>query len=312
MKLPPILSIVLTLSSGSLAWFGFGKQRLVHHEPTRNTEGDAFEVQWFSQMLDHYDPASTRTWKQDSRLKIAHNNTLRENWNRQQITSRTTDSTKKVAWIADDASLESYLAKKFGAKIFFLEHRFYGKSQPTYRYRLLHRGDATIPQYTPIDQVDPLWRLVRRFPGILDARQVSPSGLRSCAPLFAEIDFKDFYIVVENSARKHSPNCVAVLSQAYKSLHSMLADKASWEELENMFNVCGSYFEENTMINDIFNFYEGIIDIVTEVVFNNDTYSLTIEKARSVLEDEEKGEPLTRLAQINELLLKSTTLPLIS
>lgn len=58
------------------------------------------------------------------------------------------------------------------------------------------------------------------------------------------------------------------------------------------------------MINDIINFYEGIIDITTEVVFNNDTYSLTIEKACSVLEDEKKGEPLARLALVNKLLLE--------
>lgn len=47
--------------------------------------------------------------------------------------------------------------------------------------------------------------------------------------------FADFYIVVESSLRKHSPNCVNVLRQAYKSVHSMLADKLNRQKLENIF-----------------------------------------------------------------------------
>lgn len=72
MKLLPILSIVITLSSGSLAWYGFGKRRLAQNEPTRKTKGDVFEEQWFSQMLDHYDPSATKMWKQVSSFENSY------------------------------------------------------------------------------------------------------------------------------------------------------------------------------------------------------------------------------------------------
>ena len=81
------------------------------------------DEQWFEQKLDHFNPQNKETWKQryfdNSKywdpetgplfLYIGGEGTLRE---------------------PADNSLIVNMAKKFNGRVFALEHRFYGKSQP--------------------------------------------------------------------------------------------------------------------------------------------------------------------------------------
>lgn len=82
------------------------------------------EDKWFSQKLDHFSDADTRTWQQ--RYFV---NTSSSSWRGGPVFLMIGgEGTLSPKWLSVGAMVE--YAQEHGALMFGLEHRFYGKSRP--------------------------------------------------------------------------------------------------------------------------------------------------------------------------------------
>jgi hypothetical protein len=176
-----------------------------------------------------------------------------------------------------------HLAKEFGALSLFLEHRFYGESQPVHvkensdmvglmtvdnaladairflEYKLTEHKcskDPTSKQYCPVITVG------ASYPGFMAAllRILYPDlvdiGYASSAPLYLytlDVDKNAYYDKVSEVAEKYSPGCTAATKTVLTEFIELVAvSPSSVEDTARDFHICvdtlPEYIQDNALL----------------------------------------------------------------
>ncbi|XP_046734543.1 putative serine protease K12H4.7 [Diprion similis] len=283
------------------------------------------EDEWFEQFLDHFNPTDARTWKQRYFTNSAYHKK-----GGPVFLMIGGEGTANAKWMAEGEWIE--YAKQYGALCFQLEHRFYGKSHPT--------ADLSVKNLIYLSSEQALADLAYFIEGMNLKHQI-PAGTKwitfggsypgslaawsrakyphlvhgamsASGPLLAQIDFQQYYVVVEDALRTHSQACINAVAAANKQVHIMLLHPLGQKGLAKKFKFCDPIDPGHTKNNDIANMYESLASNFAEVVqYNKDnrksskTANITIDTICNILVDEKRGTPVSRLAEVSNLLLKA-------
>ncbi|XP_012256835.2 putative serine protease K12H4.7 [Athalia rosae] len=293
-------------------------------EPILNESHALPEDQWFEQFLDHFNPTETRTWKQ--RYFVNSDFHKKGGPVFLMIGGEGAASPK---WMVEGQWID--YARRYGALCFQLEHRFYGKSHPTADLSIKNLVYLTSEQALAdlayfIEGMNLLHQIPAgtkwitfggSYPGSLAAwsRYKYPhlvhGAMSASGPLLAKIDFQQYYVVVEDALRTHSQACIDAVVAANRQVHIMLRHPVGQKGLAEKFKFC-SPVDTQTKRNDIANLYESLASNFAGVVqYNKDnrrsskTSNITIGTICDILVDEKRGTPVSRLAEMSNLLLEA-------
>jgi pimeloyl-ACP methyl ester carboxylesterase len=165
-------------------------------------------------------------------------------------------------------SLMAAIAKKHGALMVSVEHRYYGKSRPTKRmdtaslqlYLSSEQALADLGQFVPwlLDKKNstgsPVIAFGGSYPGCLAAwlrlkyPAVITGAVSSSAPLLAQLDFFQYNSVVQRSmTHLGSVDCVTIVRTATKAFGAQVSDfhSAAAEKTRKMFNGCAPFTSDD-------------------------------------------------------------------
>uniref|UniRef100_V5G215 Putative serine protease K12H4.7 n=1 Tax=Anoplophora glabripennis TaxID=217634 RepID=V5G215_ANOGL len=224
-----------------------------------------------------------------------------------------------IGWMTGGAWITS--AEKYGALLIQLEHRFYGVSHPfedlsTENLRFLSSRQALEDTATFITAMNQEYNLTNSakwilfggsYAGSLVAwlRQKYPhlvqGAMSSSAPLFAQLDFPEYFQVVADDLASHSRECVDAVKAAYVRLEE-LVDNPGEENVTALFNLCDDILEVNTEL-DISNFFQSTVNVFAYVAQYNKNSALTttIDDLCDILVNDAYGDELDRLIEVNRL-----------
>lgn len=330
MQLLLLLPIILNIINISTAWRTFLKGRSKYGnlgEPILSSEKHVLpEEQWFTQYLDHFNPSNARVWKQKYFV-----NTDFYKLNGPIFLLIGAEGAANATWMVEGQWIE--YAKEFGAMCFYVEHRFYGKSHPTQdlsvknlMYLSSELALADLAYFITSVNIgykfpsNTKWIVFGgSYGGSLAAwmRAKYPhlvhGAVSSSGPLFAEVDFQKYFVVVANALKDYSQNCVDTIAEANRQLNILLHHVVGQQQIEKKFKLCDPIDPGHTKKVDISNLYETLADNFAGVVqYNKDnrrssqTAKITIETVCDILEDEKIGKPIDRLAYISNMLLNAT------
>lgn len=295
-------------------------------EPVLSKHHELPQEQWFTQFLDHFSPADARTWQQryfvnGEYYKVGGPIFL-------MIGGEGTASAK---WMVEGQWIE--YAKQFGALCFQVEHRFYGKSHPTpdlsvknLMYLSSEQALADLAYFIQSANInykiptDSKWiAFGGSYPGSLAAwlRVKYPhlvhGAVSASGPLLAQIDFREYYVVVEDALRQYSKACVDAIAEANLQFHVLLRHPIGQQRIAKQFLLCDPIDPGHTKRNDISNLYETIASNFAGIVqYNKDNRNnsamanMTIDSACDILTNEKLGIPIDRLAYLSTKILNAS------
>jgi len=133
------------------------------------------------------------------------------------------------------------------------------------------------------------------FPHLV-AGSVSSSG-----PLFAKLDYFEYLQVVADALDTTGPGCNMALTEALTTVEEMVGDADNWEYLSSLYKLCDTLDGSNSM--DVMSFMELLIDNLAGIVQYNGRYEEDIFSTCAIMTDESIGEPMIRLAAVNDVML---------
>lgn len=282
--------------------------------------------QWFTQMLDHFDPTNARTWKQRY-----FENTAYYKPGGPVFLLIGGEGAANAKWMVEGQWIE--YAKQFGALCFQIEHRFYGQSYPTADMSIknlvyLNSEQALADIAYFIENQKNISKSLNNvkwivfggsYPGSLAAwmRVKYPhlvhGAISSSGPLLAQIDFQQYYIIVESALKEYSEACVDAIVAANKQFHIMLRHPIGQQGLVKKFNLCDPIDPGHTKRVDISNLYEtlasnfaGIVQYNKDNRNNSNMANLTIDATCDILMNQTIGVPIDRLAYISNMILNAS------
>merc|ERR1712241_1247879 len=134
-----------------------------------------------------------------------------------------------------------------------------------------------------------------RFPHLVTG-SVSSSG-----PLYAKLDYFEYLQVVADALDTTGPGCNIALTEALTTVEELVGDAENWEDLSNLFKLCEPLDGSNPM--DVMSFMELLIDNLAGIVQYNGRYEEDIFTTCATMTDESMGEPILRLAAVNDVML---------
>ncbi|XP_012279543.1 putative serine protease K12H4.7 [Orussus abietinus] len=323
-----LVSVALLVDFGA-SWRTFTKGRARGGNvgaPKLSKHYDLPPDQWIEQNLDHFNPTETRTW-----LQRYFVNTEYYKQGGPIFLMISGESTARAEWMAEGEWIE--YAKQFGAMCFQVEHRFYGKSHPTSdlsvkNLMFLSSEQALADLAYFIKGMNKLHNIPENtkwiafggsYAGSLAAwlRSKYPhlvhGAVSSSGPLLAEIDFQQYFVIVEESLKKHSQACVDMIETAIHQIDVMMHHRVGQAGLTEKFNLCDPLDPAHTKPKDVANFYETLAGNFAEVVqYNKDNRNSTkklnhtIDDVCNHLVDERNGIPIDRLAAMSNSMLKAS------
>ncbi|KAI6243428.1 Peptidase S28 family-containing protein [Aphelenchoides fujianensis] len=215
-----------------------------------STANDDVTEGTFTQKLCHFNPQVTDTWAQ----RFWQNDQFFKDGGPQflNIGGEGPESGKRIS----HPSLPIVQwASQVNARIWNLEHRFYGKSRPTAdqsvenlkflnsRQALEDLADFIAAKNKELNIQNPRWVVFGgSYPGALTLwfRVVHPEltvgGVGSSAPIEVVTDFFDYLRVCEDSFRTFSPQCAENIRAGFESLREHLDSADQRAELDQAFN----------------------------------------------------------------------------
>ncbi|GAB6029846.1 Thymus-specific serine protease [Chamberlinius hualienensis] len=279
--------------------------------------------QWFTQRLDHFNDAETRTWQQ----RYFVNDTFYVPGGPVFVMIGGEGPVSPI-WNVEGAWIEN--AQQFQAICIQVEHRYYGESHPTadlsidnLRYLSSEQALADLANFrTDIEQQYNLqgakwiffggsysgslaaW-LRLKYPHLVDGA-VATSG-----PLYAEINFIEYLGVVQKSLSDVSSTCNPAITNAVNQIDALLAQgQSGWSTLTSQFRLCSTLDGSNSL--DVANFYSYLCGNFEGVVqYNKDNRefqgskatNITIDTICGIMDDSSIGAEIDRYAAVNSLLL---------
>ncbi|KAG8322018.1 putative serine protease K12H4.7 [Homalodisca vitripennis] len=273
--------------------------------------------EWFTQLLDHFDPTNNQTWLQ--RYQV--------------VTDYFTEGGPVFIMLGGEGPADSSwlvesnmvnYAKQYGALMFQIEHRYYGESHPTSDastdnlvYLSSEQALADIAYFVVGMNVqynltsDTKWiafggsysgnlaAWVRlKYPHLIHAA-MSASG-----PVLAKVDFFEYMDVVRNSLGTCGQSCVKAVEMANRRFNQLLKKKSGQKTIDRLFKLCDPIDPTNQ--NDVWNLLESLADNFAVIVqYNKDNVGLpiTIDTLCDIMTNKSMGSPLVRYATVNKLLM---------
>lgn len=327
----PVLFLFLLMFLQVNAWKFFHKGRLNggnigcpgSKHPILNSP--FVKTKWFTQRLDHFDTRNNKTWQQ----RYFVNNEYYQNGGPifLMIGGEGEASDK---WMTAGAWVD--YAKKFKALLFQVEHRYYGQSHPTEDlcvknlvYLSSEQALADLAYF--VSKINNELQLTAKwiafggsYPGSLAAwlRMKYPhlihGAVSSSGPLLAEVDFFDYFRVVDEALESNSERCLANVKTAHDQVNLLTKHPIGLRQLDESFKLCDPL---ETLIKEpkhIANFWDTLANNFAGVVqYNKDNRigktaagNITIDDLCGIMLNETIGIPFQRLAAINKLLLNAT------
>ncbi|CAH0546510.1 unnamed protein product [Brassicogethes aeneus] len=318
----------------SFAWKTFHNGRTVggnlgepHHNNFMKNDINDFE-RWFSQNLDHFNPTEETKWQQRYFVNDEFFDNKARNVVFLQIGGEGEASDK---WMTQGAWID--YAKEYKALCFQLEHRFYGKSHPTrdlsvknLQYLTSQQALADLAVF--IEKINVQYELSPdvkwiafggSYPGSLAAwlRQKYPhlvhGAMSASGPLLAQLDFKDYFRVINEDLKTTSEECFKAVQQGTQQINTLLKHMVGQRKLNKLFNLCDPL--EKTINNpmDISNFFETLAGNFANIAqYNKDnrigksaTGNITLDTLCNIMINQTIGPQVHRLAVVNELTLEA-------
>ncbi|XP_043528385.1 putative serine protease K12H4.7 [Frieseomelitta varia] len=319
----------ISLINNSISWKTFMRGRSKYGNlgvPALSKDQELPSDQWFTQFLDHFNPTDARVWQQ--RYFVNGEYYKKGGPVFLMISGEAAAGSK---WMKEGQWIE--YAKQFGALCFQVEHRFYGQSHPTsdlsvknLMYLSSQQALADLAYF--IQLMNSNYKLPKdtkwiafggSYAGSLAAwlRSKYPhlvhGAVSASGPLLAEIDFQEYYVVVENALKEYSEECVNTIIKANQQFHIMLRHPIGQQGIVKKFALCDPIDPGHTKRNDISNLYETIASIFAGIVqYNKDNRNnsamanLTIESACDILTNETLGIAVDRLAVLSTKILNAS------
>ncbi|XP_022176436.1 putative serine protease K12H4.7 [Myzus persicae] len=306
--------------SGSLAHngsfmrlVGVGKPNL-----TTTTRSLIIENKWFKQKVDHFNPSDKRTWNQRYQMNLKyykHGGPIFLNIGGEEEISHD--------WMTSGAWIE--YAKKCNAICFQLEHRYYGRSHPTDNLNTNNLMYLTIEQ--ALADLETFIRTISKDNEALNAKWVvfggSYSGslaawlrmkyphlvhaaVSSSSPLKAKINYKEYYMVVQNVLSTYNPRCASYIRSATLSISDLLKYKDGAKYINSKFKTCssipaGNQKDKTQLLSNL------ALPIAQTVQYNkgniyNGNASSALEGICNMMLDRSLGNPLERYTVVHEKL----------
>merc|ERR1711936_1238285 len=269
--------------------------------------------QYFEQVLDHFTATDGRTWSQ--RFWVNMDNYVEGGPAFIMIGG---EAEASPGWLNYGAW--TTWAKENGAGMFLLEHRYYGESRPT--------EDMSVENLAYLSSRQGLHDLAHfmaamnaqhgitgnwvtfggSYPGSLSAwmrlrfPHLVTGSLSSSGPLFAKLDYFEYLQVVADALDTTGPGCNIALTEALTTIEMMVEMEDTWLDLSNKFKLCSTLDGLNSM--DVRSFMELLIDNLAGIVQYNGRYPEDIFSICAVMTDETLGDPVDRLAAVNEIMLE--------
>ncbi|VDM41994.1 unnamed protein product [Toxocara canis] len=166
------------------------------------------------------------------------------------------ESTANIKWVTNPDVHIMRAARKFGATVYMLEHRYYGYSWPTpdqstenLKWLTAQQAMADLAQFIltinkRYDLKNPKWiTFGGSYPGMLSAwfRQFYPEltvgALASSAPIEAKVDFYEYLMVVENALRVFNAECATNVKLAFDEMHKLSLTPQGRVQLSKLFTL---------------------------------------------------------------------------
>ncbi|KAL6253612.1 hypothetical protein P5V15_012328 [Pogonomyrmex californicus] len=249
-----ILNILLILCSvhpfvNGVEFRGFFHKGLEDPEPFASAANTVIEG-WITQPLDHFNHRDNRTWL----MRYKENSAFLKK-----------DGPILIIiggeWEITDGFLQGglmyELGMKYGALMYYTEHRFYGESRPTkdtsaesLRYLNVDQALADLAYFIETKKKEKnlekstvivfggsyagnmaAWARLK-YPHLIQG------ALASSAPVQAKADFYEYYEVVTRSLGRYSKNCVESIRTAFATVENLLSTQNGPSELKRIFNLC--------------------------------------------------------------------------
>ncbi|CAH1366832.1 hypothetical protein MTP99_008111 [Tenebrio molitor] len=284
--------------------------------------------EWFTQQLDHFNPTDETTWQQRYYSNDEYFNAEKGGPVFLMIGG---EGEASVKWMTQGSWVDS--AEKYGALLFQVEHRYYGKSHPTEdlsteNLKYLTSQQALADLATFIVAMNEKYKLPEdvkwiafggSYPGSLAAwlrvkySHLVHGAMSASGPLLAQVDFKDYFRVITDSLASYSDDCVTAVKQGVSQIGVLLKQEIGQANLDQIFNLCDPVQESVDNEQDISNLYETIADDFAGVVqYNKDNRigspagtNITIDVVCDIMVNQTIGPPINRLGQVNQLLLST-------
>ncbi|KAI6186073.1 Peptidase S28 family-containing protein [Aphelenchoides besseyi] len=266
------LLFVADVTFGLPREFHFNRLRR-HHNLNIGTEANDLTEQWFTQKLCHFNPNVTAKWKQ----RFWQNDKYYKNGGPQflNIGGEGEESGRRIS--VSSLPIVQW-AQKLNARIWNLEHRYYGKSRPTAdqsvdnllflnsRQALEDLADFITAKNKELNIQNPKWVVFGgSYPGALALwfRQKHPDltvgSVGSSAPIEVVTDFFDYLRVCEDSFRKYSSKCADNIKDGFENLYEYLSYKEGRDTLDDAFGFVPSLSQLDLTYKNLQNLYMTIV-----------------------------------------------------
>ncbi|KAK0415706.1 hypothetical protein QR680_012075 [Steinernema hermaphroditum] len=272
--------------------------------------------QWFTQPVDNFDASNTQTWQQRF-------------WSNDQWYTEGGpiflmlggEGPESNGWVVRDDLEWTTLARKFGAMVYLIEHRFYGQSLPfqsaetsNLKYLSSRQALADMANFIKAQNKNngynnPKWIVFGgSYSGALAAwaREQYPElvygSLASSAPVQAEVDFYQYLEVVEFAFSQTDKKCADNIHQGFVQLQKLAKTSSGRETLKNLMNICEDIDPHNT--DNLHNFWQSMIGNYMGVVQyggdNSGNYRTEVTpQAICAMVNDESSDILQRMGNVN-------------
>ncbi|XP_023312840.1 putative serine protease K12H4.7 [Anoplophora glabripennis] len=286
--------------------------------PPSDLDTKAVTTQYFSQVLDHYDPTNTARWSQRYFVNTQHFNTT-EGFVVFLLIGG--EGQAGVQWMSAGAWIQT--AREYGALLFQLEHRFYGESHPLSdlslpNLRFLSSQQAIEDIATFISAMNREYHLPQNVKWILFggsysgslatwARQKYPhlihGVMASSSPVYAHLDFYEYFEIVFNSLSSNSHQCALAMKKSFEQLEYYI-NNPNEENVTALFNLCLDInLDENRIENNIAYLFERLSSRIAGVVqYHGIAGQPTIDSLCNIFNNVSLGREIDRLAGVARFL----------
>ncbi|XP_019872170.1 putative serine protease K12H4.7 [Aethina tumida] len=292
------------------------------HRDYRNFE------RWFTQNLDHFNPGEETTWQQ----RYYVNDEYFTNGPKNVVFLMIGGEGEATAeWMTKGTWID--YAKEFKALCFQVEHRYYGKSHPTsdlsvknLQYLTSQQALADLAMF--IETMNMQYNLGTNvkwiafggsYPGSLAAwlRQKYPhlvhGSMSASGPLLAQVDFQEYFEVVNQDLQNYNPDCLKAVQQGTKQVDVLLKHMVGQRNLNKLFKLCDPVEKSIDNQKDIANLFESLAGNFANVAqYNKDNRigknkagKITIDMLCDIMTNQSIGPQVHRLAEVNSVLLEA-------
>ncbi|OQR76365.1 putative serine protease K12H4.7-like [Tropilaelaps mercedesae] len=273
------------------------------------------EILWINQRLDHFNPADQRMWRQ---RYMVNEKFYKKGGPVFLLLGGEGEASPK--WLSAPVHI-MLMAKRFGALVFHLEHRFYGKSHPTpdlstKNLAYLSSQQALADAAAFRNSISGQRRLDHQAKWVVFGGSYSGSlaawfklkyphlaigAVASSAPMVALIDFSDYVRVVSDSLGRQ---CSDKVKAGFEQLKRLVTIRSQWAVIDEKFKTCVPFVSSNKL--NMQSFFESVAGHFEGVVqYNKDqrisgASKITIDKLCNLMQN---SDPLEGLAAVNNLML---------